>query len=231
MASAPQTPAYAAPEQFLGKPTNAGSDLYAVGVILYELLAGQRPYDLTGLSPAQKQKVICEKPPPLPSKSIHEGHSSEMGTSGGTGGVTRTSDPTTGPSHRGGNPTTGTDARLSRQLRGDLDDIVLKALEKRPVDRYRTAEAFREDIENYLSDRPVMAKPPNPITTAVKFVRRNRYKVSTAVLSMGVFLSWGLFAWQTMATTNLQQTITIQELESERESISVSYTHLRAHET
>ena len=221
VASAPHTPAYAAPEQFLGKPTNAGSDLYAVGVILYELLAGQRPYDLTGLSPAQKQKVICEKPPPLPSKSIHQGHSSEMGTSGGTGGVTRTSDPTTGPSHRGGNPTTGTDARLSRQLRGDLDDIVLKALEKRPVDRYRTAEAFREDIENYLSDRPVMAKPPNPITTAVKFVRRNRYKVSTAVLSMGVFLSWGLFAWQTMATTNLQQTITIQELESERESILI----------
>jgi serine/threonine protein kinase len=221
VASAPHTPAYAAPEQFLGKPTNAGSDLYAVGVILYELLAGQRPYDLGGLSPAQKQKLICEKPPPLPSNSIHKGHSSEMGTTGGTGGNTRTSVQSNGTSQRGGSPTTGTDARLSRQLRGDLDGIVLKALEKRPVDRYRTAEAFKEDIENYLSDRPVMAKPPNPITTAVKFVRRNRYKVSTAVLSMGVFLSWGLFAWQAMATTNLRQTVTIQELESERESILV----------
>ena len=221
IASAPHTPAYAAPEQFLGKPTNAGSDLYAVGVILYELLTGQRPYDLSGLSPAQKQKLICEKPPPLPSNSIHQGHSSEMGTTGGTGGNTKTSVPSTGTSTRGGSANTGTDARLSRQLRGDLDGIVLKALEKRPVDRYRTAEAFKEDIENYLSDRPVMAKPPNPITTAVKFVRRNRYKVSTAVLSMGVFLSWGLFAWQTMATTNLRQTVTIHELESERESMLV----------
>lgn len=221
VASAPHTPAYAAPEQFLGKPTNAGSDLYAVGVILYELLTGQRPYDLSGLSPAQKQKLICEKPPPLPSNSIHQGHSSEMGTTGGTGGNTKTSAQSTGTSIRGGSATTGTDARLSRQLRGDLDGIVLKALEKRPVDRYRTAEAFKEDIENYLCDRPVMAKPPNPITTAVKFVRRNRYKVSTAVLSMGVFLSWGLFAWQTMATTNLRQTVTIQELESERETILI----------
>jgi serine/threonine protein kinase len=221
VASAPHTPAYAAPEQFLGKPTNAGSDLYAVGVILYELLTGQRPYDLSGLSPAQKQKLICEKPPPLPSNSIHQGHSNEMGTTGGTGGNTKTSAQSTGTSSRGGSATTGTDARLSRQLRGDLDGIVLKALEKRPVDRYRTAEAFKEDIENYLCDRPVMAKPPNPITTAVKFVRRNRYKVSTAVLSMGVFLSWGLFAWQTMATTNLRQTVTIQELESERESMLI----------
>ena len=221
VASAPHTPAYAAPEQFLGKPTNAGSDLYAVGVILYELLTGQRPYDLSGLSPAQKQKLICEKPPPLPSNSIHQGHSSEMGTTGGTSGNTKTSAQSTGTSDRGGSATTGTDARLSRQLRGDLDGIVLKALEKRPVDRYRTAEAFKEDIENYLCDRPVMAKPPNPITTAVKFVRRNRYKVSTAVLSMGVFLSWGLFAWQTMATTNLRQTVTIQELESERETILI----------
>ena len=221
VASAPHTPAYAAPEQFLGKPTNAGSDLYAVGVILYELLTGQRPYDLSGLSPAQKQKLICEKPPPSPSNSIHQGHSNEMGTTGGTGGNTKTSAQSTGPSSQGGSTTTGTDARLSRQLRGDLDGIVLKALEKRPVDRYRTAEAFKEDIENYLCDRPVMAKPPNPITTAVKFVRRNRYKVSTAVLSIGVFLSWGLFAWQTMATTNLRQTVTIQELESERESMLI----------
>ena len=60
-----------------------------------------------------------------------------------------------------------------------------------------------------------MAKPPNAMTTAVKFVRRNRYKVSTAVLSLGVSLSWGLFAWQTMAT-NLQQASTIQDLESDR---------------
>ncbi len=221
VASAPHTPAYAAPEQFLGKPTNAASDLYAIGVILYELLTGQRPYDLAGLSPSQKENLICEKPPPLPSNSIHKGHSSEMGTTGGTGGNTKTSGQSLGTSHREASLTTGTDARLGRQLRGDLDGIVLKSLEKRPVDRYRTAEAFKEDIENYLADRPVMAKPPNPITTAVKFVRRNRYKVSTVVLSMGVFLSWGLFALQTMATTNLRQAVAIQELELDRESILI----------
>ena len=221
VAAAPHTPAYAAPEQFLGKPTNAGSDLYAIGIILYELLTGQRPYDLTELSPAQKQELICEKPPPLPSNSIHKGHSNEMGTTGGTGGNTKTSVQSAGTASPGGGPTTGTDARLGRQLRGDLDGIVLKALEKRPVDRYRTAEAFREDIENYLCDRPVMAKPPNAMTTAVKFVRRNRYKVSTVVLSLGVSLSWGLFAWQTMANTNIQQASTIQELESDRETILV----------
>ncbi|MAV55506.1 MAG: hypothetical protein CMJ28_06065 [Phycisphaerae bacterium] len=221
VASAPHTPAYAAPEQFLGKPTNAASDLYGVGVILYELLAGQRPYELSGLSPAQKQALICETPPPLPSASIHQGHSEEMGTTGGTGGNTRVGDQPTTNTRREGGPITGTDARLSRQLRGDLDGIVLKALEKRPIDRYRTAEAFKEDIENYLCDRPVIAKPPNPITTAVKFVRRNRYKVSTAVLSFGIFMSWGLFGLQAMATTNVRQAKTIQVLESEREIILV----------
>ncbi|MEO8139456.1 MAG: serine/threonine-protein kinase, partial [Gemmatimonadota bacterium] len=141
------TPAYASPEQFRGRVVSTLSDVYALGVMLYELLCGVRPYDLDGRSPAEMEQLICEEEPPRPSSRC-------------------------------------TDPRIRRSLEGDLDTIILKALAKRPIRRYSSAEQLAEDLHRYLDGHPVLARPDSLRYRAGKLIRRNRTAASFSLLAV-----------------------------------------------
>jgi serine/threonine protein kinase/tetratricopeptide (TPR) repeat protein len=163
------TPQYASPEQIRGQPVTTVSDVYSLGLILYRLLTGRDPYELKSRQVWEIERIICFEDPPKPSaavsnfdKAAHDGIAGEP------------NDNTAAPRIR---PRT-----LSRQLRGDLDNIVLKAMAKEPSWRYSSAEALSKDLRNYLDGEPVTAHPPTFAYRAVKFLRR--YK--TAVLATGL---------------------------------------------
>ena len=152
------TPDYASPEQIRGEPVTTSSDVYSLGVLLYCLLTGRRPY----AAPASSQQLvraICEQEPALPSSIA------------------------------------GKERR--RSLSGDLDNIILKALEKDPRQRYSSAEHLSQDIGRYLEGRPVLAHPHTLRYRASKFVGRNKLAVSAAAL-MIFLLAGGVGAtlWQ-----------------------------------
>ena len=135
----PLTPAYASPEQIRGEPVTTASDIYQLGVVLYELLTGFRPYEVSGRTPSEIEQIICEQTPTRPSTAVtHVAEADGDGTR--TGGKT---DPDL----------------LRKKLKGDLDTIILKALRKEPDRRYESSEQLAADIGLYLSGRPVSAHP------------------------------------------------------------------------
>lgn len=140
------TPEYASPEQISGEPIGDASDVYALGVILYELLSGHRPYKLRRQIPDETARVIREEMPTNPSSVI----SRDYGLVPDNGGKM-----TLEALFAGRN---ATPEKLRRDLSGDLDKIVLKALRKRPEDRYRSVMALADDITNFLDGRPVSAE-------------------------------------------------------------------------
>jgi len=148
------TPAYASPEQVRGDPITTASDVYGLGVVLYELLSGRPPYRLDSLTTADTERVICEQNPPKPSASV-------------------TPDAEAASRVRGLTP-----ARLRRRLAGDLDTIVLKALRKEPARRYASVEQMAEDVRRHLEGQPVIARPDTFRYRTGKFVRRHRAGVA-----------------------------------------------------
>lgn len=163
----PLTPEYASPEQVRGEPITTGSDVYQLGVLLFELLTGQRPYRFDTRSPAEAERVICTQVPPRPS------------------GVVRRSSPERG---KAGRLRATTPERLERSLRGDLDAIVLMALRKEPERRYASAAALAEDVRRHLAALPVTARPDSLSYRARKFVHRHAVGVAA---SLGVLLLVG----------------------------------------
>jgi non-specific serine/threonine protein kinase/serine/threonine-protein kinase len=154
------TPDYASPEQVRGEPVTTATDVYSLGVLLYELLSGQRPYRTTGHA-HEVLAAICDQDPERPSAS-----------------VTRAARSTTAE----------TPALLRKKLAGDLDTIVLKALRKAPNERYASVEALADDITRHLDGRPVRARPHTFAYGAGKFVRRNRAAVVAAGLAVAALL-------------------------------------------
>jgi len=153
------TPDYASPEQIVGEPLTVASDVYSLGVILYELLSGSRPYKLQRDSRGALEEAIVQGEPPLPS-SVAE------------------------PSQR-------------KALRGDLDTVVLKALKKHPSERYLTVYALLDDIQRYLSSRPVLAQPDSRWYRVHKFLRRNLLAVSAgAAILLVIIIGAGIATWQ-----------------------------------
>ncbi|AHG88147.1 protein kinase [Gemmatirosa kalamazoonensis] len=139
------TPEYASPEQVRGDPVTMASDVYALGLLLYELLTGSRPFRRPSRSTPELLLAVRDEEPALPSRVAKP-------------------------------------ARLARRLAGDLDTIVLQALRKEPERRYQSVQALREDVDRYLSGRPVRARGDSLGYRSRKFVRRHTAAVAAVVL-------------------------------------------------
>ena len=160
------TPQYAAPEQVRGEPVTTATDVYGLGVLLYELLAGRRPHAPDAQARAAVERAVLDETPPDPSAVAAA--TAPTGPSAIARASARASDP----------------ARLRRRLRGDLDRIALKALRKEPERRYDGPAALARDVERHLAGLPVEARPESVRYRAGAFVRRHRRGVAAAAVGV-----------------------------------------------
>ena len=197
------TPDYASPEQLLLGPVTTAMDVYALGVVLYELLAGRRPFQSENLPPIEWQRAVIERAPTRPSTAVLVAPIVPSAAPGPPV-ATRYSVATNSSFAREGPlPSVTVDVAgrrrstpraLARRLRGDIDRIVLMALRKEPERRYASAKELAEDVEAHLAGLPVRARPDSFLYRATKFVRRNRVAVALAAavlvsLLLGIVLS------------------------------------------
>jgi len=156
------TPEHAAPEQVLGNPITTATDVYSLGILLYELLTGTRPFRSS--NPVELHRAVCEREPTRPSAALTTVAAQAPELDAALVAEAR------------GLQALG----LQQTLRGDLDQIVLMALRKEPPRRYASADQFAEDIERYLAGRPVIAQRDTLRYRSSKFLRRNRLTVGLA---------------------------------------------------
>jgi serine/threonine protein kinase len=170
------TPGYMSPEQADNSPIDTRTDVYSLGVLLYELLVGALPIDLASMSGAGVLEILLkikEEEPSTPSTRI-----------------LRAGDPGEMARRR------CTDVRtLCKQLRSDLDRVVMKALEKDPGRRYASVSEFADDISRYLDHRPVLARSPTLGYRLQKFSRRHRWQVATAMTMVVILMVAALTGW------------------------------------
>ncbi len=177
------TPAYMSPEQMelSGLNLDTRSDIYSLGILLYELLTGRTPFDTADLLKsglAELRRTVCEREPLSPSAKLQTLNNEDLTK---TARMRRVEPP-----------------RLLSQLHGDLDWIVLKCLEKDRTRRYETANGLAMDIQHYLRQEPILARPPSEVYRLQKFVRRNRMvflsgAAVAAALLLGTILSTLMF--------------------------------------
>lgn len=169
--AAAMTLAYAAPEQVAGQPVSTATDVYALAVVLYELLTGTRPYRLRRGTRGAMEDAILAADIPLPSTVAIDAEAA----------AARAAPP----------------ARLQRELRGDLDAILIKALQRDPAQRYATVDAFAEDLRRYRRGAAVRAHRPSRWYRARKFVVRNRLVAASVAAVMSALLAGaGVALWQ-----------------------------------
>ena len=181
------TPEYASPEQIKGEPITVASDVYSLGVVLYELLCGQRPYQAKSRRPDELARAICEEEAPRPSTVVRQTTSATTMATG------------------------------RRQLEGDLDNIVARALRKEPGRRYPGAAALSEDIRRHCEGLPVTARKDTLSYRTGKFVRRNKVGVAAGVLVV-LSLVAGLIAatWQAHVARQERDRAQLSQKQSER---------------
>lgn len=167
------TPAYASPEQVRQQPLTTSSDVYSLGVMLYQLLAGVRPYELGGLRPSEVESVVCD----LNAEPLRR-----MLDRAAIGDAER--------------------KRRRAQLVPDVERIVAKAMHKDPARRYGSAQELADDIRRYLAGEPVLATPDSFGYRARKFLGRHRVAASVAALALaGIVGAGGVAAWQAQRAT------------------------------
>jgi eukaryotic-like serine/threonine-protein kinase len=176
------TPAYASPEQIRGEIVSTASDIYSLGLILYELLTGVSAYKLPNNRAAEIAKIICEQEPIRPSSLLSSKF--QVSSSKSNAETHPNSDEQTNKAEKTTNPKSK--IQNLKSLRGDLDNIILKALRKEPTRRYTSVEQFAGDIRRHLDGLPVIARPDTFSYRFEKFVSRNRVSVFAGGL---VFLS------------------------------------------
>ncbi|MCB9855623.1 MAG: serine/threonine protein kinase [Phycisphaerales bacterium] len=181
------TPEYASPEQVRGDPLSTATDIYSLGVILYELLTGRRPYKFDTLTTEEILREFETTEPAPPSVIVR----TRIATSaeGAETSARQSHGPTTHVAE-------DSPERLSRRLSGDLDVIVLKAMHRDPARRYSTVEQFAADIERHLNGHPVLARPDSATYRFRKFVGRHPIAtISVTVLTLAVFAVLFVVQW------------------------------------
>jgi eukaryotic-like serine/threonine-protein kinase len=170
------TPEYASPEQILGRPVTTASDVYALGVVLYELLTGLRPYTVpASASQLELERSICITDPLRPSAAIKRAR--ESGPLEGQSEILAVA------AARRLAP-----EKLQKRVVGDIDSIVMRALRKEPQHRYGSIEQFASDIRRYLTREPVQARQGNWLYYSQRFIRRHAFGV-TAGAGFIIFLT------------------------------------------
>lgn len=164
------TPAYAAPEQIRGARVGIHTDVYSLGVILFELLTAQLPFDLSNLTPAEAASIIAEHEPGKPSS------------------IARTNQPQTGLT------------LIGKTAWADLDVLCLTAMHKDPARRYRSVEALIRDIDHYLHAEPLEARPDSFSYRLGKFVQRNQRSVTLSAASLVLVIGLVAFFTVRLAT-------------------------------
>jgi eukaryotic-like serine/threonine-protein kinase len=161
------TPGYASPEQIRGEVITTATDVYSLGVVLYELLTGSHPYRAPGDTPQKIAKAVCELEPRKPSTVARRTNSAarfEVEDSTPAANSNFSESP----------------ARLRKRLSGDLDNVILMALRKEPQRRYVSVEQFAEDIRRHLADLPVVARRDTIGYRTSKFITRHKAVVAAA---------------------------------------------------
>lgn len=186
----PMTPAYASPEQIRGGAITTASDVYQLGVVLYELLTGRLPYDVQGCRPREVERIVCEEVPDPPSTAVSEDPPDEH---------SRQASP----------------ARLRKTLEGDLDKIVMKALRKEPERRYEGAEQLADDLRRFLNDEPVTAQTDSWTYRLRTFTRRHRWGVGIAAGFLVLLLGYaGTVTWQAQQIANERDRAQIETMKA-----------------
>ncbi|HEX4950403.1 MAG TPA: protein kinase, partial [Blastocatellia bacterium] len=203
----PMTPAYASPEQVRGEKLTTASDVYSLGVLLYELLTGRSPYRLKENTLGEMMRVIVEQEPERPSLLVSQY----------TAEIKRTTKSAEESLETRKSSLPESPDKLRRHLTGDLDAIVLKALRKEPESRYISIEQFSADLRAYLEGMPVAARRGTFNYRAVRFIRRNKVPVAAAaVVVLSLLGGIGASMYQARIARTAQAHAEGQELSNRR---------------